>query len=63
MGAFATFAAESAMSEPGEDDSDLDLGLFGKDETGPMPAAQAVTEKIPTRRAPTDHLEPPATDR
>jgi len=26
------------------------LGIFGKDETGPMPAAQAPTEKIPTRR-------------
>jgi hypothetical protein len=41
---------ESALAGPGEEDSDLDLGLFGKDETGPMPAAQAVTEKIPTRR-------------
>jgi len=42
--------AESALAGPGEGDSDLDLGLFGRDETGPMPAAQAVTEKIPTRR-------------
>jgi len=41
---------ESALAGPGIEDSDLDLGLFGKDETGPMPAAQAVTEKIPTRR-------------
>jgi len=41
---------ESAVAGPGEDDSDLDLGLFGRDETGPMPAAQAPTEKIPTRR-------------
>jgi len=41
---------ESALAGPSEEDSDLDLGLFGKDETGPMPAAQAVTEKIPTRR-------------
>ena len=39
---------ESAMAEPGEDD--IDIGLFGRDETGPMPAAQAPTEKIPTRR-------------
>lgn len=49
--------AESALAAPGEEDSDLDLGLFGKDETGPMPAAQAVTEKIPTRRPETP---PPA---
>lgn len=41
---------ESAVAGPGEADSDLDLGLFGRDETGPMPAAQAPTEKIPTRR-------------
>ena len=39
---------ESVLAEPGEDD--IDIGLFGKDETGPMPAAQAPTEKIPTRR-------------
>ncbi len=57
LGAFA-IRVESALAEPGQDDSDLDLGLFGKDETGPMPAAQAVTEKIPTRRP-----EPPAPDR
>ena len=49
---------ESAVAGPGEDDSDLDLGLFGRDETGPMPAAQAPTEKIPTRRP-----EPPPTAR
>ena len=49
---------ESALAGPGADDSDLDLGLFGRDETGPMPAAQAPTEKIPTRRP-----EPPATAR
>ena len=42
--------AEAALDGPGEQDSDLDLGLFGRDETGPMPAAQAPTEKIPTRR-------------
>lgn len=41
---------ESAVAGPGEDNSDLDLCLFGRDETGPMPAAQAPTEKIPTRR-------------
>ena len=35
---------------PGDSEDDLELGLFGKDETGPMPAAQALTEKIPTRR-------------
>lgn len=62
LGAFA-IRVESALAEPGTDDSDLDLGLFGKDETGPMPAAQAVTEKIPTRRALSDHPEPPAPDR
>lgn len=44
---------ESAL--PGANEDDVDLGLFGKDETGPMPAAQAPTEKIPTRRP-----EPPA---
>lgn len=49
---------ESALAGPGANDSDLDLGLFGRDETGPMPAAQAPTEKIPTRRP-----EPPAAAR
>ena len=39
---------ESVLAGPGEDD--IELGIFGKDETGPMPAAQAPTEKIPTRR-------------
>jgi hypothetical protein len=39
---------ETALAEPVEDD--IDIGLFGRDETGPMPAAQAPTEKIPTRR-------------
>jgi len=49
-GLLAWFSArvESALAGPGEDD--IELGLFGKDETGPMPAAQAPTEKIPTRR-------------
>lgn len=58
LGLFST-RIESAQAEPGEDDSDLDLGLFGKDETGPMPAAQAPTEKIPTRRPPGTSTEPP----
>ena len=49
LGVFS-IRVESALSGPGEVDSDLDLGLFGRDETGPMPAAQAPTEKIPTRR-------------
>ena len=39
---------ESVLPEANEDD--IDIGLFGRDETGPMPAAQAPTEKIPTRR-------------
>ena len=47
---------ESALAGPGEDD--IELGIFGKDETGPMPAAQAPTEKIPTRRP-----EPPPAPR
>ncbi|MGI9124751.1 MAG: DUF3068 domain-containing protein [Mycobacterium sp.] len=47
---------EDATAESREDD--IDLGLFGRDETGPMPAAQAPTEKIPTRRP-----EPPPTQR
>ncbi len=58
LGAFA-IRTETAMADPDVHDSDLDLGLFGKDETGPMPAAQAVTEKIPTAR----RQEPPAPDR
>ena len=49
LGVFS-MRVESALAGPGEVDSDLDLGLFGRDETGPMPAAQAPTEKIPTRR-------------
>ena len=55
--ALYSIRVESAM--PGDSEDDLDLGLFGKDETGPMPAAQALTEKIPTRRPHTDRLEPP----
>ena len=55
LGLFST-RVETALGQPGQDD--IELGLFGKDETGPMPAAQAVTEKIPTRRP-----EPPPTGR
>ena len=47
LGAFS-LRVESALAEPGVDD--IELGIFGRDETGPMPAAQAPTEKIPTRR-------------
>ncbi len=47
LGLFSS-RVESVLAEPGEDD--IDIGLFGRDETGPMPAAQALTEKIPTRR-------------
>ena len=53
LGLFST-RVETALGEPGQ--ADVELGLFGRDETGPMPAAQAVTEKIPTRRP-----EPPPT--
>lgn len=55
LGAFG-LRVESALAEPGSDD--IELGIFGKDETGPMPAAQAPTEKIPTRRP-----EPPPAQR
>ena len=47
LGLFST-RVESVLPEASEDD--LDIGLFGRDETGPMLAAQAPTEKIPTRR-------------
>lgn len=52
MGSFA-LRAESTLIDPGLDGSDR--GFFGRrdDESGPMPAAEAQTEKIPTRR-PTD---------
>ena len=56
LGLFST-RVESVLSE--EDEDDIDIGLFGKDETGPMPAAQAPTEKIPTRRPPTSSSESP----
>jgi len=55
LGAFS-LRVESALAEPGVDD--IELGIFGRDETGPMPAAQAPTEKIPTRRP-----EPPTARR
>jgi len=58
LGVFS-MRVEEAVAEPGDADNDLDLGLFGRDETGPMPAAQAPTEKIPTRRPPTGRPEPP----
>ena len=57
LGLFGT-RVESALAAGGNEGSDLDIGLFGKDETGPMPAAQAPTEKIPTRRP-----EPPPLER
>ncbi len=52
LGSFA-LRAESALIDPGLDGSDR--GFFGRrdDESGPMPAAEAQTEKIPTQR-PTD---------
>ncbi|MGB5113432.1 MAG: DUF3068 domain-containing protein [Mycobacterium sp.] len=52
LGSFA-LRAESALIGPGPNGSDR--GFFGRraDESGPMPAAEAQTEKIPTRR-PTD---------
>ena len=55
LGAFS-LRVESALAEPGSEG--IKLGIFGKDETGPMPAAQAPTEKIPTRRP-----EPPPAQR
>ncbi|MGU3498268.1 DUF3068 domain-containing protein [Mycobacterium sp. C31M] len=53
LGSFA-LRAESALIDPGLDGSDR--GFFGRRDdadSGPMPAAEAQTEKIPTRR-PTD---------
>jgi len=55
LGAFSG-RVESAL--PDQSEGDIDIGLFGRDETGPMPAAQAPTEKIPTRRP-----EPPPLQR
>jgi hypothetical protein len=50
LGSF-TLRAESALIDPGLDGADH--GFFsrrGADDSGPMPAAEAQTEKIPTRR-------------
>ena len=55
----ALYSTRVEAALPGDREDDLDLGLFGRDETGPMPAAQAPTEKIPTRRPLTDRPEPP----
>lgn len=46
--------AEAALIDPGLDTADH--GFFGKDETGPMPAAEAATEKLPAARR---DVEPP----
>jgi len=55
LGTFS-LRAESALIDPGLDTADH--GFFGKDETGPMPAAEAQTEKLPAQRR-----EPPPPDR
>ena len=50
LGSF-TLRAESALIDPGLDDADH--GFFGRrgaDDSGPMPAAEAKTEKLPTQR-------------
>ena len=49
LGAF-TLRAESALIDPGLDQPDH--GFFGRRPTdsGPMPAAEAATEKLPTQR-------------
>ncbi len=57
LGAF-TLRAESALIDPGLDSPDH--GFFGRraTDTGPMPAAEAATEKLPTQRSadlPPDH--------
>jgi len=57
LGTFSV-RAESALIDPGLDTADH--GFFGKDETGPMPAAEATTEKLPAARR---DLEPPPPDR
>ncbi|HNF04968.1 MAG TPA: DUF3068 domain-containing protein [Mycobacterium sp.] len=55
LGTFSV-RGESALIDPGLDTADH--GFFGKDETGPMPAAEAATEKLPAQRR-----EPPPPDR
>jgi hypothetical protein len=57
LGTFS-LRAESALIDPGLDTADH--GFFGKDETGPMPAAEAQTEKLPAARP---DLEPPPPQR
>ena len=57
------FSTRVEMALPEENEDDIDIGLFGRDETGPMPAAQAPTEKIPTRRPPAGQTEPPPPQR
>lgn len=51
LGSF-TLRAESALIDPGLDDNTGGHGFFGRrpTDTGPMPAAEAATEKIPTQR-------------
>lgn len=53
---YFSIRAESALIDPGLDAS-ADHGFFGKDETGPMPAAEATTEKLPAAR-PTPRPDP-----
>jgi hypothetical protein len=63
LGTFSV-RAEAALTDPGLDTTDN--GFFGKDETGPMPAAEAATEKIPTQRPLSPKpgpSEPPPPDR
>jgi hypothetical protein len=62
LGTFSV-RAESALIDPGLETTDN--GFFGKDETGPMPAAEAATEKIPTQRPlpKPGPSEPPPPDR
>ncbi|MGY4710685.1 DUF3068 domain-containing protein [Mycolicibacterium sp. CBM1] len=57
LGTFS-IRAEAALIDPGLDT--VDHGFFGKDETGPMPAAEAATEKLPAARP---DLEPPPPQR
>ena len=57
LGTFSV-RAESALIDPGLDTANH--GFFGKDETGPMPAAEAATEKLPAARP---DLEPPPPQR
>ena len=49
LGSFS-LRAESALIDPGLDDADH--GFFGDagDDSGPMPGAEAKTEKLPTQR-------------